>query len=172
MLFNCHRNHLCTLPFSSDGSCPKAAVGAGASPFGGVCDESRKVSVNREFGVYGTIQTGAHTLGHRYVWHYCHRQHHHRRRCCQQLLKQQPGLAQTPNRQRPVPRWSQAAHSPFSSDDFRKTILLLSTIRLPDEQNMTEFIIILQTTNMMSINLLTVTNQLCSDGHSSKLILI
>jgi len=39
----------------------------GLANIAAVCQKSRRVSINHEFGEYASIQTGAHELGHKYV---------------------------------------------------------------------------------------------------------
>ena len=70
ILFCCYdyyRNILYNGGFRSDGSGP--SVIAGLANIAAVCNGKFRTSVNREFGQYGSIATGAHELGHGYAVH-------------------------------------------------------------------------------------------------------
>ena len=62
---NCCRNTLYKGAFRTDGSGP--VVISGLSWIGGACNGKFRTSVNKEFGQYGSINTGAHELGHKYA---------------------------------------------------------------------------------------------------------
>jgi len=60
-----YRNNLYNGRFRSDGNGP--SVISGLAWIGAACNGKQRTSVNKEFGQYGSIATGAHELGHKYA---------------------------------------------------------------------------------------------------------
>ena len=67
IIYDCYayRNSLYNGEFRSDGTGP--AVISGLAWIANTCNGGHRTSVNKEFGQYGSIATGAHELGHKYV---------------------------------------------------------------------------------------------------------
>jgi len=59
------RNSLYNGRFRRDGSGPASI--SGLAWIGSTCNGKYRTSVNKEFGQYGSIATGAHELGHKYA---------------------------------------------------------------------------------------------------------
>ena len=60
----CYRNHLYNGRFDSNGD-PLPILGL--AWYDAACKAKERTSINREFGQYGSIATGAHELGHKYA---------------------------------------------------------------------------------------------------------